>query len=206
MLAAGLSTRMGANKLLLPWRDGKPIIAHVTQTYLDAGVENLVVVTGRDAAAVRACLSALAVTFAHNPDYATGGMVSSVQAGLRALGESLRAVFIQPGDMPCVSGAVIQALARAHQAGISVAPCFDGQRGHPVLLDRSRWAAMLALAAGSMPRAALDKSSLRLLHVDDGGVLVDVDTRAAYERALELGEQRNRRKLNNSVLGLQAPS
>ena len=188
VLAAGLSTRMGANKLLLPWRDGASIVAHVARAYLDAGVESLVVVTGRDAAAVRACLSPLPLEFAHNPAYATGGMVSSVQAGLRALGESLRAVFIQPGDMPCVSGAVIAALARAHQTGWSVAPCFDGQRGHPVLLDRSRRAAMLALAAGSMPRDALDMSRLRLLDVDDGGVLVDVDTPKAYQAALNRRE------------------
>ncbi len=175
---------MGENKLLLPWRDGKPIVAHVTRKYLDADIENVVVVTGRDADAIRDCLSPLAVKCAHNPDYTAGGMLSSVQAGLRALPKAVWAAFIQPADMPCVSGAVIEALAQAYRPGWSVAPQYANQRGHPVLLDRSRWDAMLALAAGARPRDALDESRLCLLDVDEPGVLVDIDTPEAYERAL----------------------
>ena len=183
VLAAGLSTRMGANKLLLPWQDGSPIVAHVTRQFLAAGIETIVV-TGRDSHQVRAVLAGLSVRCIHNPDFATGGMLSSVQAGLRALPDFLAAAFIQPADMPGISLAVIEQLAREYAAGWSVAPCHDGRRGHPLLLDRSRWAAMLALAAPAMPREALDKSRLRLVPVDEPGVLVDVDTPEAYERAL----------------------
>ena len=190
MLAAGLSTRMGDNKLLLPWRDGKSIIAHVTQKYANAGLGCVIVVTGRDAEKVRQSLSGLDAQFAHNADFASGGMLSSLQAGLRALPDGIQAAFIQPGDMPCIPSAVIENLARAHQTGWSIAPRHEGQRGHPVLLDRSRFAVMLGLAAGSMPRDGLDKSRLRLLDVDAPGVLVDVDTRAAYQAALRSPAQK----------------
>lgn len=183
MLAAGLSTRMGENKLLLPWHDGRSIVAHVTRQFLLADIDTIVV-TGRDARQVRAALAGLSVRCIHNPDFATGGMLSSLQAGLRALPENVAAAFVQPADMPGLSMAVIKRLAREYVVDWSVAPCHNGRRGHPLLLDRSRWAAMLALAAPAMPREALDKSRLRLLPLDEPGVLVDVDTPEAYRQAL----------------------
>ena len=184
VLAAGLSTRMGDNKLLLPWRDGQPIVAHVAAKYVRAGIDETVVVTGRDAADVRAAVAGLGVRCVHNPDFADGGMISSVQAGLRALDAGLAAAFIQPADMPLAPVHVILRLAAAHVAGFSVAPVCEGRRGHPMLLDRAAWEKMLAVARGGMPRDGLDMARLRTLDVADPGVLVDVDTRNAYERAL----------------------
>ena len=184
ILAAGLSTRMGENKVLLPWRDGRPIVAYVAALYANAEVAPVIVVTGRDAAEVRAAVADLPVRCVHNPNYASGEMLSSVKVGLSALPEELAATFIQPADMPCVPPAVIGQLAAAHEAGWNVAPRFEGQRGHPVLLDRASWGAMLALPADARPRDALRLTGLRLVDVEDEGVLLDLDTRAAYERAL----------------------
>ena len=157
-LAAGLSTRMVGNKVLLPWRDGRPIIAHVAAQYTGLGIDPVIVVTGRDAAEVDAAVTGLAydkLRCVHNPDYASGEMLSSVKVGLSALPDALAAAFIQPADMPCVPPAVIGELAAAHEPGWNVAPRFEGQRGHPVLLDRANWGAMLALPADARPRDGL---------------------------------------------------
>ena len=184
VLAAGLSSRMRENKVLLPWRDGKPLVAHAAAKYLKAGIETVIVVTGRDAAEVQAALAALDARCVHNPDYATGEILSSVKTGLKALPADVAAAFIQPADMPCVPAQLIPRLAAAHEPGWNVAPRFNGQRGHPVLLDRAYWRAMLDLPAGSMPRAALRGTRLRTLDVEDEGVILDIDTREAYERVL----------------------
>ena len=61
ILAAGLSTRMRENKVLLPWRDGQPIVAHVAAQYANASIDPVIVVTGRDAPDVRAALAELPV-------------------------------------------------------------------------------------------------------------------------------------------------
>ena len=175
---------MVENKVLLPWRDGLPMVRHVASKFVRASLEPVLVVTGRDAALVRAALAGLAVTCIHNPDFETGEMLSSVKAGLRALPAGCAASFIQPADMPCLPPAVIGQLLAAHEPGWNVAPRCDGRRGHPVLLDRAYWAAMLGLPADARPRDALRASRLRLVDVDDAGVLLDVDTREAYERAL----------------------
>ncbi len=185
ILAAGLSSRMGENKVLLPWRDGKPIVAHVAAEFLRAGIADVLVVTGRDAADVRAALSERDVNCVYNPDFATGEILSSVKAGLGALSTDLMATFIQPADMPCVTVDIIAQLTAQHEAGWNVAPQYQGRRGHPVLLDRAYWRAMLGLPVGAMPRDALRGSRLRLVDVEDEGVLLDVDTRAAYERLLK---------------------
>ena len=187
ILAAGLSSRMVENKLLLPWTDGEAIISQVVKAYSESGVDPIIVVTGRDADRVAAAVAGYRATLVHNPDYATGEILSSVKTGLRSLPNALAATFIQPGDMPCIASDVIRRLSAAHEAGWNVAPRYQGQRGHPVLLDRAYWRAMLDLPAGARPRAALRASRLRLLEVEDEGVLLDVDTRAAYERALERG-------------------
>ena len=185
ILAAGLSSRMGENKVLLPWRAGQAIVAHVAAKYLQAGIETVLVVTGRDAVQVRAVLAPLKVSCVHNPDYVTGEILSSVKVGLGALPVGLAATFLQPADMPCIPVEVITQLADGHEAGWNLAPCFEGRRGHPVLLDRVYWRAMLDLPAGAMPREALRDSRLRLVDVEDEGVLVDVDTRAGYEHLLK---------------------
>ena len=189
---------MVENKLLLPWRDGDAIVRHVALKYVDASIEPVVVVTGRDAPQVRAVLADLNVTCVHNPDYATGEILSSVKVGLRALPDDLglrrhkpvAACFIQPADMPCVPKEVIGQLAAAHEAGWNVAPRYKGRRGHPVLLDRAYWEAMLALAADAMPRDVLVGSQMRLVDVEDEGVLLDVDTREGYERVLAISCKR----------------
>ena len=186
ILAAGMSSRMVENKLLLPWTDGKPIVRHVVKKYVDSKVDHIIVVTGRDADRVIASLDDLPVTFVHNPDFATGEMLSSLQVGLRATATELPAVFIQPADMPCLPSEVFVPLAGAHEAGWNVAPAYQGRRGHPVLLDRAFWAAMLELPADGKPRDVVEgaREKLGLVDVMDKGVLMDIDTREAYQRAL----------------------
>ena len=189
VLAAGLSSRMVENKLLLPWTDGDTIISQVISAYVDAGVDPIIVVTGRDAETVAAQLASYSLSYVHNPEFATGEILSSVKAGLRSLPNTLDAAFIQPGDMPCITSAVIRQLAAAREPGVNVAPVYQGQRGHPVLLDRASWRAMLDLPADARPRDVVQgaRERLRLLAVDEKGVVLDVDTREAYERALVRG-------------------
>jgi len=187
ILAAGLSSRMVENKVLLPWHDGQPMVAHVAAKYLNAGLRDVLIVTGRDAAQVAEAVAGLDVRCVHNPDYATGEILSSVKIGLGALSAGCVAVYIQPADMPGVPAEVIRQLAAEHEAGWNLAPRFQGRRGHPVLLDRVYWQAMLELPAGSKPRDALRGTQLRLVDVENEGVVLDVDTRETYERILSRG-------------------
>lgn len=194
ILAAGLSSRMVENKVLLPWRDGKPLVRHVAAKFVAACAGNVLIVTGRDAAQVAAAVADLNLRCVHNSDFATGEMLSSVKVGLRALRDnmglqrhkSVAAAFIQPADMPLVTQTVVEQLLAAHAAGWNVAPRYKSRRGHPVLLDRAYWEAMLDLPAEAKPRDVIEsaRERLHLVDVEAEGVLLDIDTRARYERAL----------------------
>lgn len=136
LLAAGLSSRMGArNKMLLPYL-GQPLVRHVASQLLEAGIGRVHVVTGHEAQQTEAALHGLDVEFVYNPIYETGQM-SSVRAGFWALPDSTAGVMIALGDMPRLEPQDYRRIAEAffHDGGRQIAvPFFEGQRGNPIII------------------------------------------------------------------------
>src|SRR5258705_1275348 len=83
VLAAGLSSRMGSNKLLQEWR-GKPLLRWTVEASLASPAEALIVVTGHEAAKIAAALSGLDITYVHNAQFREG-LSTSLKAGLAAV-------------------------------------------------------------------------------------------------------------------------
>lgn len=193
ILAAGLSSRMGQFKLLLNWLDDKPILVHIVEKVLALSPATVIVVTGHRADDVRQALSGYDVTFAHNADYADGEILSSMKVGLRAMPDDVRAAMVVPADLPRIPVTIMQDVIAAHEAETIIAPRYEGQRGHPVLLDRYFWQAFLDLPADGMPRDVLqaNKDRLHLIDVNDDGILADVDTPQAYQAELRRAQQEN---------------
>jgi molybdenum cofactor cytidylyltransferase len=192
LLAAGASTRYGANKLALPFGAGT-VISTVAAAVAQTAARGIVAVTGHDPSAVAAALAGQPVVFAHNPGYAAGEMLSSIQAGLRFLessGEAPEAAMIVLGDQPLVSPALMNRLIDAFERGCGeiVAPRLGhaGRRGHPVIFGRTMWPELLALPPGASAREVLLRRPERVAHViaADDGMLRDVDTPAEYQSAL----------------------
>ena len=116
VLAAGLSSRMGQPKVLLPWERGT-ILEHILQQLALARVREMVVVTGHRADDVARAAAAWEPTIAFNPAYAQGEMLSSLQTGLRALPDTVSAALIVLGDQPRLQPAVVHALLAAYAEG-----------------------------------------------------------------------------------------
>jgi molybdenum cofactor cytidylyltransferase len=171
VLAAGRSSRMGANKLAADL-DGKPVVAHVADALAEAGLPVLVV-TGSDPAAIHQALAGRPVAFAHAPDFAEG-MSRSLAAGLAAAPADWDAALVCLGDMPRIRAATFAAIAAAPP----VAPLFQGRRGHPVRWARQQFAALAAISGdqGGKPLLAALGDAVFELPVDDPGVLLDADT------------------------------
>lgn len=136
VLAAGLSSRMGAeNKLLLPV-DGKPMVRVVVERLLEAGVEEVLVVTGYEVERIQEALSSLPVKMIFNPNYRRG-MTSSIQTGVAAA--SGLGYMICPGDMPFLQSADYRQMRaffgekHREDAACICAPVYQGKRGHPVV-------------------------------------------------------------------------
>ncbi|GIV85017.1 MAG: hypothetical protein KatS3mg052_2024 [Candidatus Roseilinea sp.] len=189
VLAAGTSSRhRGVNKLLLPFRDGA-VIHCAVRAARDAGIAPLVVVTGHQRERIEAALAGLPVTFAHNPRYREGEMLSSIKVGLARLeGTDVEAAFIVPGDQPLLPTWLFRRMQQAFVQGCGeiIAPKFGAVRGHPVLIARRWWPMALALPDGAQMRALLHAHPQAVAHilVNTDEVLLDVDTPEAYQQAL----------------------
>jgi molybdenum cofactor cytidylyltransferase len=188
VLAAGASTRMGAPKVLLPWSEDKTILTHIVEQLYRARVQEVVIVTGHHAPAVRAAMRPLGVRLVHNRAFRSGEMLSSLKAGLRAMPDHIAAVLMVLGDQPALDSRVIYRLLRtyAREGGIILAPSYQKRRGHPVLVARPLWQAFLDLPRNGAPRDVLLAHADQITYVDveTDSILRDVDTPDEYRDAL----------------------
>ncbi|OGL00822.1 MAG: hypothetical protein A3E31_14405 [Candidatus Rokubacteria bacterium RIFCSPHIGHO2_12_FULL_73_22] len=176
VLAAGLARRMGRQKLLLALQ-GKPVVRWAVEALLPL-VEEVVVVTGREDAAVREALAGLAVRYAQNPR-PESGQGSSIAVGVAALKPWTRAALIALGDQPRLPAAVVPALLAAHaRSGKAiVAPVYGGAQGNPVLFAASVFPELRALAGDAGARAVVAADPERVARVPfDLPMPPDVDT------------------------------
>ena len=178
VLAAGRSTRMGADKLLLPWR-GRTILECV----LDAAcaLPHVILVGGLPSLnALPAQVTRVSCSLQERlPDQA-----DSLKAGIRALPPGMDGAMILLGDMPLITPELVGKLASAFRPGRFLAPRCDGRRGNPVLIPSDWFARVLELEGdtGARPLLARPDAPVDYLDVDDPAILTDVDTPDDYAR------------------------
>ncbi|GAB4541747.1 MAG: hypothetical protein Kow0063_32920 [Anaerolineae bacterium] len=188
VLAAGLSTRMKEPKQLLPYRE-HTVVEQVVSVLLASRIDEVLVVTGHERDAVEGVLAKWPVKLVFNPDYAEGEMLSSVQVGLRAASAASQAALLAVGDMPAIEEEVVTRLIQAYYAAGDdrvYIPSFQMRAGHPVLVPRSYWGAILSLPRGDNLRSVLRAETTRVewVLVDTPSVLQDLDTPDDYRRAV----------------------
>ena len=180
VLAAGESSRFGAENKLLEPVGGEPIVRHAARTLLRACVDPVVVVLGHEAERVRTALDGLDLEFVVNEAYETG-QASSLRTGIRAVRDrhTVDGVVVSLGDMPFVDPATVDALVAsfARGAGDALAPAYERERGNPVLFAEGHFDA-LSDVDGDVGgrRILLEHDASALVAVDDPGVRRDVDT------------------------------
>jgi molybdenum cofactor cytidylyltransferase len=189
VLAAGRSQRMGRLKPLLPFGDRPMLARTVERLFAAEEISPIFVVTGFGAEEIARSLREYDLVFVPNPDYAAGEMLSSVQAGVRALPEDCAAFLLALGDQPMVLPATFRALIAAWRETHAplVAPTYEGRRGHPVLFSAECRAEILALSAGETLKTVVARHAARRIEVPvpDPAIRMDVDTPEDYERALQ---------------------
>lgn len=173
---------MGTFKLTLPWGD-RTVIGQVVSTLTAAGVADIIVVTGHRASEVGLALAATPARCVLNASYETGGMFSSVLAGIHALPALAPAALLCLGDQPQMLPAIVAdvlATGLASSFERIVVPSYNHRAGHPVLIPR----AVCHAATGSPgPLRDLLRSHADLtdyLIVDSPSVLADLDTQDDY--------------------------
>ncbi len=134
--AAGNSTRMGRNKLLLEL-DGEPVIRRAVGRAIDAGLSPVIVVLGFEADRVREVLSGLAYHEVINAEF-EAGINSSVRLGIGAVPDQAIAAVVMLPDMPFVTTSMLETLMVRYRE--SDAPLVISRYGDvnapPMLHDR----------------------------------------------------------------------
>ncbi len=189
VLAGGKSSRMGRPKALLPIGPHREtFFDRITHTLMAGGVDDVVVVIGADADAIRAAVASdmPRVRMIINPDYERG-QLTSLLAGLRTIDRpGVSAALVTLIDSPLISVDSVRQLIRARrERGASIVrPAKDGRHGHPVIFGRELFDELRRADPAQGAKAVVHAHAADIFEVptDDEGAYIDIDTREDYER------------------------
>lgn len=186
ILAAGKSSRMGMQKLLLPI-DGVTIIKTIAEKSINSVIDTTIVVLGSHKNEIQEELKELPLQLIENVQYESG-MLSSVQKGISTITKNIDGVLILLGDQPMVPTDLINRLIAVFNKtskGIIV-PTFEGKRGHPLLIDKKYFKEINTLNSEVGLRELLLTNSNDILEiaVQTNVILKDIDTQNDYQIAI----------------------
>jgi molybdenum cofactor cytidylyltransferase len=182
ILAAGGSNRFGQPKQLLPWK-GQPLIRHIIQAAIEAGLQPVVVVLGSSANEINPTIKDLKLRIVINDGWANG-ISSSIKAGLRALPLKVGAAIFLKADQPQIPSRLIECLVEEHQNNLYsiIAPQIEGQRGNPVLFDAELFPELEKLEGDVGGKALFERYPPSWVKWEDEKLLLDVDTPEDYQK------------------------
>ncbi len=204
LLAAGLSTRMGVPKQLLPFGEST-IVETVVDNMLNAKFTQVIVIVGHCAEQVQDILGERKVKVILNPDYEEG-MLTSAQTGVRSLKiynemnrtdkvntdihlDNVSGFSLMLVDQPFITSDLINSVIEAYaktDKGI-VLPSYNLRRGHPVIFHYRYAEAILKLDAFSGGVRSLYNTfsdDIYYVSVDTDDVIRDIDDPDDYKHAL----------------------
>ena len=186
VVAAGLSRRMGREKVLLRFGD-QTVLERVLSTLAAASIDERIAVIRPDLpeAAEIARRAGAGVVVNTNPQEE---MLLSIRMGIAELSPDIDAFYVWPADHPAV--AVDTAVRLAREAGRArvILPVHAGRRGHPALVGADLIADIAAIPPGEGLRHLwrVRPEVLVEVSVDDSGVLLDLDTPEDYEKWISM--------------------
>ena len=187
VLAAGKSSRMGVNKLLLEV-ERKTVLDRLLES-LTQVVDEVVVVIGYNPDPITKIAKAHNVLMAYNPDHEKG-MTSSFQVGLRAV-NSADAVFLVLGDQLGLRPELLKRMLAALEdlpGALIVSPTHNGRKGHPVLFNAQLFDEILS-HKGTLKEVVDIYADAHGLVEGDEWSTIDFDTPVDFERAKKLFEE-----------------
>jgi molybdenum cofactor cytidylyltransferase len=181
VLAAGNATRFGSPKQLAT-RDGRPLLQHPLDALAAAGVDDVVVVLGVEAAGIEAAIAWRAERRVVNPR-PQDGLASSLRVGLDAAARDpgTDAALIVLGDQPGLRATVIDTVLDAAMATdrAIVRPRYEADGApNPVLVRRSAWALAAGLEGDRGLGPLLASHPELVTEVAVAGAIPDIDTPA----------------------------
>jgi len=189
LVAAGLSSRMGAFKPMLPFGNST-ISRHLVTMLKDMGIGPIVVVTGYRGDELQQHLFFTGVRFVKNERYGETQMFDSVCMGIRAISRDCERLMILPVDVPAIMPDTIRQQLMIDAPIIRVV-C-HGEPGHPIMLWSHVAEGLCGYQGEGGLRGAIENSGIAItnIEVDDEGIYRDLDTREQYQELLDWNYRR----------------
>ena len=189
ILAAGESSRMeNGNKLLLPINK-IPMISHVCNTVLTAGLNPVVVVTGFESDLVTQAIPTAINDIIYNSHWQSG-MASSIYEGLSALPQNVDGNMIVLGDMPMISKDTLTLLIDEFimlNGQHIIYPIYEERQANPVIFPKKYFQEILSSTGDRGCKKVLKQYPDDVVGVSIGSpeVVFDCDSEDNYFRLLE---------------------
>jgi len=178
ILAAGKSTRMGQQKMLMPWGN-VTVLGKVINALRTTGITDIVLVTNDEITSKFDATDDVNIIINNN-----GEMLTSLQLGLQAVKLSAEGALICLGDQPQIEERSVRSVSEAFLKNRSslVVPSFQMRRGHPWLVARTMWAELFSMKPESSMRDFLNAhpDEIEYVTLDTPTILQDLDTPADY--------------------------
>ncbi|MDO9536357.1 MAG: selenium cofactor biosynthesis protein YqeC [Bacillota bacterium] len=179
ILAAGLSNRMGMDKLTVKIKE-ETIFEHSLKNVLGSGVDEVIVVTRPKSFISHKTFydSKVKVVTNHHFDQ---GISSSLKTGITAVHSGAQGIIFTLADQPFIPAEVYDTLIKnyADKLNLLTFPLFEGRRGNPVLFDRRIWPLLMDLEGdegGKQVFSSIPENEIFAIETKSSGVLVDIDT------------------------------
>ena len=139
ILAAGVGSRAGRNKLMAETKDGKPLFLKAVEAAIKSKANPVFVVTGNQAAAMEEFLEDIDVNVIYNPAY-RAGVKTSLNLGLKSVPAFCDGALLLPADMPNVDAKFIDKMIAAYNKGQEKQLCIASWKGvkhNPVIWSKA---------------------------------------------------------------------
>ncbi len=184
LLAAGKSSRFGNHKLLHPLPNGNPIGVTAAQNLLAVLPNSIAIVRPGDQLLTNQ-LAATGIRIVVN-EHAGSGMGSSLACGISTT-STAKGWIIALADMPFIQTSSILAVATVMKNKETIAvPSHLGKQGHPVGFGKGYQSQLSQLCGDRGARRIIqqNRKQVRIVEVDDPGILTDIDSPLGLPRHL----------------------
>jgi len=186
ILAAGVSSRMGSFKPLLPIGD-TIFIRRLVGQMRSVGTGDIVVVTGYRHEELEEALKGDSVVFVRNDRFFDTQMLDSVKLGVQgvlAMEKYHDRIMLSPADVVMSPQWIFETVAV--QDADFVRPMYHGKPGHPVLIKDTLYQEILSYEGERGLRGCVENSGKKILelNVEEPNILLDADTREDYRKAV----------------------
>ena len=186
ILAAGLASRMGTPKQLLPFK-GMLLPDHVINSAKKSNLHEIIVVLGHCADEICLNIDLSGTKTVINNEY-LNGQSTSVIKGIEKVSKVCDAAMFLLADQPLITPDIINKIIRAfeiNQKPIAI-PYYGKTRGNPVIIDKSLFHDLRSLTSDTAPRILFKnkKSSIIKVAISDKSILIDVDTKDDYKKLI----------------------